>query len=493
MRDLESVNPSQIILLTVDALRADTAQKIDTLSELASAHIDIPDCQSTGSGTPTAMPGIMQSRLPTDHGGKAQAHPLVKDVPTLAETLSRNGCLCAGWHSNVYTSRDFDYHRGFDVFADLKSDPPDRPVAENNNDHGTNQGGNGSIIDAAHRLSQRLGVERLGQQAFYLLARYGLVDHRPYSRAETVVDAMLSWLSETESTQPRFAWGHLMDLHSPYLPPISYCEQVESCPTNRRERWRVNEQLRLAPQDIDQEQAGDLRGLYEAGAHYIDDQIERLVETLKQRKEWEETVLIVTADHGELFGDCSLPDDYPWEHANFLYDYITHVPLVIAGGTVPKDTIGGVASGFDIAPTVARLLDIEVSNDWVGSPISSESYYDRDSVYSVTGRGSKQDMTESELIPPETLHVSLRSSEKAVLWWSGEHYGPETFERTDTHTDPTVHETPLEGAIESTERIKQIEKEFEQVAHRIAGDGTTESKELDEETTERLRQLGYVE
>lgn len=130
MTVFEAAKPKHVVLLTVDCLRADTARHLSTLSSLMDEHVDVPDCQCTGSGTPTSMPGLFQSRLPTDYGGAAGSHSLVEDVPTLAEVLAEQGFDCGGWHSNVYTSREFDYQRGFDVFADLQSDEYDRPVGE---------------------------------------------------------------------------------------------------------------------------------------------------------------------------------------------------------------------------------------------------------------------------------------------------------------------------------------------------------------------------
>lgn len=361
------------------------------------------------------MCGIMQSRLPTDYGGEPRSHSLVDDVPTLAETLSGSGFECGGWHSNIYTSRNFDYQRGFDVFADLESDPVDRKVAPATDEltEANNEGP--SLVELAEALSQSLGVNSLGTKLFYILARYGLVDHRPHVHAERVLDGILEWITDQDDDAQRFGWGHFMDLHSPYLPPAEYRDRVEGCPTGAREVWEANERLRLQPQDITDEQATHLRSLYEAGALYVDDQISRLVDKLKASGQWSETLLVVTADHGELFEDCNVPDDYPWGHANYLCDYITHVPLIIAGGAVDRRTIDGVTSGMDVAPTIVNAVDESIPGKWRGSPVGSEAYNQREYVYSVTGRGTRQDQTESEIIPSDTLHFSMRNADSAVL------------------------------------------------------------------------------
>lgn len=492
---LSASEPSRVIILTIDALRADAAREMEALSGLAARGVEVPDTQCTGSGTPTSMCGVMQSRLPTDYGGEPRSHALVPDVPTLAEVLSGAGFACGGWHSNVYTSRSFDYQRGFDVYADLQSDPVDRPVDQAGDDEADAQGDAGvSLVAFGERVSERLGMQALGTKLFYRLARHGLVDYRPHVRAERVLDALLEWTDSEDADEPLFAWGHVMDLHSPYLPPEPYRERVEGCPTDSRAIWRANERLRLRPQDLTDEQAAHLWGLYLAGTRYVDDQIARLVDELRARGQWDETLLVVTADHGELFGDCPVPDDYPWGHANYLCDYITQVPLVMAGGAVPDRTVGGVASGADVAPTVAEAVGASIPDEWTGASLGSDVYQQREYVYSVTGRGSRQDQTESETIPSDTLHVSLRTEDLAVLWWSRDRHGPEFFDRGETHADPTVHETPVDaGEISGADAyVETIRDRFEAVA-RDVGETAEGAEGLDEETTERLRQLGYVE
>lgn len=496
MSVLSESEPKRVILLTVDALRADAARRMEGLSGLADAGVDVTDTHCTGAGTPTSMCGLMQSRLPTDHSDEPLAHTLTPDVPTLAEVLASSGFSCGGWHSNVYTSRTYDYERGYDVYADLQSDPKDRPVTTQEDEEvpETASSAEFSLIDTAKRVSERLGMLEQGTKLFYRLARRGLVDYRPHVAAEHVVDALLEWTGTKADDEPSFAYGHFMDVHSPYLPPEAYREQVESCPTGTREIWRANEQLRLQPQAITDEQATHLQGLYEAGTKYVDDQIARLVDELRTRGQWAETLLVITADHGELLGDREVPDDFPWSHANYLCDSITRVPLVIAGGSVGDRSVEGVASGIDVAPSIADAVGASIPDAWSGAPLGSPDFQNREYVYSVTGRGVRQDKTESDYLPSDTLHVSLRTEDLAVLWWSQDRHGPEFFDRTENHVDPTVHEAPLEGTAVSDADgyVETIRDRYESIA-RTVGDTVETAEELDQETTERLRQLGYVE
>lgn len=501
MAVLDGSEPELVVLLTVDCLRADAAEGMATLSELSAAGVSVTDHHCTGSGTPTSMPGVMQSRLPTDHGGEPRSHPLVEGVPTLAEALSAAGVTCGGWHSNVYTSRPFGYERGFDTFADLKSDPPDRPVdgegdGSDSGDRGRGDGedesgeggGERTLLDVGRAVAERFGVETLATRVLYGLRKLGVATGRPHVPADEVVDAMLGWLPEDgDEPGPRFAWGHVMDLHSPYLPPAEYRRAEPAAPDSARETWRLNERLRVDPGAFTDEEVDRLRGLYDASTAFVDDQLERLVDALRRRGRWEETLLVVTADHGELFGDATVPDDLAFGHANYLCAEITHVPLVLAGGAAPSATVEGVSSGTDVAPTVARALGADVPSEWDGLAVGGEAFEAREHVHSVTGRGSRQDNEPGE-VPGDTLHASLRTAEAAVLWWSS-HLDPEAYVR-QSGDERRVDPADLPGFEDHVETIRE---RFADAADRFDDEVNTGAEGLDEATTERLRQLGYVE
>jgi arylsulfatase A-like enzyme len=478
-----------VLLLTVDCLRADTAAELNSLSKLAASGTDVADCHCTGSGTPTSMPGLMQARLPTDHGGACRVHSLVPGVPTLAETFDAAGFRSGGWHSNVYTSRRFGYHRGFDIFADLKDEPPDHP-GDDTADGGADDGGR-NLLDLGESVSRRLGLEHEARRALSMLRRLGVVDRRPGVAAEVVVDSLLGWLPDGPTGERHFTWGHLMDLHSPYVPPDAYRRQVSDCPTSDSELWALNDTLRTKPQSLSDAEVQRLKGLYDAAARFVDDQLARLVKELRTRDLWDETVVVVTSDHGEMFDDRPIPDDYAFQHPNYLCDYVTHVPLVFGGGSVANETIERVASGADVAPTLATLAGVEPPDSWNGVVLGGAEHEGRAGVYSVTGRGTRQDHTESSTLPKETVHVSFRTGQEATLWWSDGARDPECYERGSAGLDPAVHETSVPCDETSDTSVDAIAKRFaEVVADRQMED---ESNDLDDETTERLRQLGYLE
>lgn len=471
---------SNIILLSVDCLRADISRELETLSGLMSSYIDAPDCQCTGSNTYTSMPGLMQSRLSTDAGGRLGPHPLVEGVPTLAEVLSEQGFHCAGWHSNHFTSREFAYQRGFEIFSDLTYDSPSRSVEDS--DSSSELDLSRSLISRGRALSKQLGVEAQAKRILEWFQKYGVFD-QPSVPAESVIDAILDRISAANGDSSLFLWGHLMDTHSPYSPPKQYREMI-----SEGDVQTLNDKIRRQPQEVTSSEAELLKNLYLGSARYVDDQIARLIIETKSRGIWDETLLIITSDHGEMFSERSIPDYYPFEHPSFLCDYITHVPLVFAGGSLTNGTITETVSGMDIAPTIATIVGAEIPNKWRGIPIKSSKHDKRELVYSVTSPGPRPTQ-KNEDAPDSAIHASIRTERRAVLWWSNEDRSSELYDRSDTHVDPTVHERFLEADNSYNDLI----------ASRFSGDGdsrkdvTDYAEGLDEETADRLRKLGYIE
>lgn len=475
MSTLADLNPEIVIFAVVDSLRADAVRRaMQTVETLGERGVVATDCFCTGSGTPTGMTGLMQSRLPTDHGGQAAAHPLVPDVPTLAEEFKSRGFDTGGWHSNPYTSDEYDYDRGFDTFHDLTR----REGAGNDTESSLRPGRVKRLEDAA----KALGVDELAREAFLRLRRYGLVDYRPHAPAEDAVSEFLRWLDT--DTEGSFGWFQLMDTHSPYLPPDSYLESESDCPTSRREIWRLNDLIRDAPQDLSDDEVSRLESLYLASARYVDDQIARLVDELKGASRWGDTLLIVTGDHGEMFGDHDIPDDIPLRHPNYLCESVTRVPLVFAGGAVESDRVTEPISGRDVPPTLVRTVGETPPESWDGRPLGEGG----SEALSVTGRGVKQDHQPGQEIPSDTLHASLRTDDYAVLWWSNGVRPPEFLKRTESG-ERKVKRCAVPG---SEHLAEHLEERFAEAAEGHVGhDDSTD--DLEEGTAERLRELGYLE
>lgn len=98
-----------------------------------------------------------------------------------------------------------------------------------------------------------------------------------------------------------------------------------------------------------------LRALYRAEISYLDQRIGELRDELQARGEWEDTIFVVTGDHGENIGDHGLMD-----HQYALYDTLIHVPLVIQGGAFTGgDTVDDLVQLTDLGPTLLDATGID--------------------------------------------------------------------------------------------------------------------------------------
>jgi len=96
----------------------------------------------------------------------------------------------------------------------------------------------------------------------------------------------------------------------------------------------------------------------------IDQGVGRIIEALKETGQWENTVIVFTADHGELMGDHGL-----WLKGPFFYDGLINVPLIVYDpGAKPAKT-GALASSIDIFPTCCELLGIEIPRACAGTSL----------------------------------------------------------------------------------------------------------------------------
>jgi arylsulfatase A-like enzyme len=115
--------------------------------------------------------------------------------------------------------------------------------------------------------------------------------------ADDVTGAFLRWLPSTGG-RPFFAFLNLFDAHGPMPPPPEYQDRFKA----------KNEDLRS----------------YLGGIRYMDDAIDRMLDTLAARGVLDRTIVVISSDHGEQFGEHGLR-----LHGNSLYRQLLHVPLVV--------------------------------------------------------------------------------------------------------------------------------------------------------------------
>ncbi len=158
--------------------------------------------------------------------------------------------------------------------------------------------------------------------------------------------------------KPFFAWIHLYPPHTPYLPPEPYMGMFNTSLRLRtaKSHWKVfkDRSFVLEVQSKKQNIMNIMRDRYDEFIRYCDKQFEDFIGKLERLNKLENTVIILTSDHGESFKHGYLGHGGP-----HLYEQVTHIPLIIKEGGQSKGLIiNDLVEQIDIPPTILDLAHI---------------------------------------------------------------------------------------------------------------------------------------
>lgn len=184
--------------------------------------------------------------------------------------------------------------------------------------------------------------------------------------AKAITDEALAWL-ELHPTDRFALYLHYLDAHTPYRPPRPYIEKYADSGYAGPVGDTFNDEEGADAGKYDDADKKKIIALYDASIRYIDDQIGRLLDSLKSNGRLERTVVILSADHGEEF----------WDHGRFfhgqsLYDELLHVPLIVRlpGGAHAGSVIERPVRSIDIAPSILEWMGLPRPEGFRGSPLS---------------------------------------------------------------------------------------------------------------------------
>ncbi len=370
------VDRNAIVLVTVDCLRADHCGFIGYarpttpfLDRLACESLILPAAIAAGVPTYYSVPSILTSRSPLAFGREVVG--LCTGEPTLASTLRESGYATAFFGAaNPYISAHFGYDQGFDTFEDFL-DHGLTPVADPASTLPSEDGWSRRLNRALDQASHGLGVGAAYDELYFQYCQRwaapppGSLDAlRRFPAADVIVDRALTWLASV-GNRPCFLWLHLMDPHSPYYPTASGQELFEAMPTSAGRARYVN-----AYWSRPGIAAARLRGyrdeivaLYDSGIRWVDAQLQRLVDGMRQSQLWNNCIFALTADHGEEF----LEHEGRYHPPSSLAEELIHVPLLLR---VPraekKEQSKSPFSLLDLAPTILDAAALPIPPEFQG-------------------------------------------------------------------------------------------------------------------------------
>lgn len=272
--------------------------------------------------------------------------PLGAVPMTLAQAFARNGYRTGAFVANrFYASHETGLGRGFSVYEDFQVTLQQILLSSSL-----------SQLAIPRELMDGVGFREKTEalRTFGLRGPPKPTAHRKV--AATVTDEFLEWEGDGEA-QPFFAFLNYFDAHDPYEPP---------------EPWRT----RFSP-------TPDRMALYDGGIAYMDAELGRLTGELAKRGVLDRTVIVVTSDHGEMFGEHG----GVLSHGHALYLELTHVPLVVR---YPRALPAGVrvsrpAPLRDLARSLVELAGLKdtmpghnlLTEAWRSTPVPVQPSRDR--------------------------------------------------------------------------------------------------------------------
>jgi arylsulfatase A-like enzyme len=366
-RPLPPASAPNVLLIVLDTVGAEhlhlygsgrsTSQSID---ELAARGIRFDQAQATSSWTLPSHASMFTGRWPHELSA-GWFTPLDGTLPTLAEFVGSHGYATAGFIANTwYCARDSGLGRGFTHYRDFRfprltalrtAALVDRPLE--------------GIVSIERFLEDWLDLD-LFSAAVDRLYRLLKLNRK---EAETVNREFFDWLSHREqSERPFFAFLNFYDAHYPYELPELGIHRFGAKARSGPETAVVRDWPRVIQHGPSPGQVTFGRDAYDDCVANLDEHLGRLIDELKRRRVLDRTWVIITADHGESFGEN--PGVF-W-HGTSLYQAQLHVPLVIvppAGGP-PAKVVTETVSLRDLAATVGGLVGLEGDSPFPGESLS---------------------------------------------------------------------------------------------------------------------------
>ena len=436
-----------VLLIVVDALRPDTlscygndAFETPAFDRLAADGIVFEQARAPAPWTVPSMATVLTGTSPWTHRVTRASNEIPDEIPTLAERMHAGGYATAAIGRNKFLCRG-RFNRGFQHVDFFPRRRIHTPLADT---LGTlwrrSEAGTGTTPDITRRAT--------------------------------------AWLKDRRETNG-FLWLHVFDPHMPYEPGAAFMPEGpisprigfrfgsvravragRFVPTTREKRW--------------------IQGLYQGEVRAVDHYLGRLLTRLDELDMDDDTVIVLTSDHGEEFWEHD-----GWEHGHTLYDELLSVPLIVKlPGSARVDRIATPVSLGSLMPTILEMGQIE----------GSEGPFSYPSIASLL-----EGQLATEMPPAQFATGQLYYEPREAVKFEG--YKFIRWKREDRHelfdltADPgEQHDVAEDHPWEVARAGKLLDGyELSEVALRERLGAIDRESPLDADTEDHLRSLGYIE
>jgi arylsulfatase A-like enzyme len=443
------------LIITLDAVRRDHLSQYGyNRDTFPAADYIIDDDGVTfdqtivnGTYTGISLPSFLTSR----YNGKTA----LQSGPTIGSELPeevRTGAI----HSNTLLSSVTDNIFGMDVYENFDGQMENKSSAPVTNKIARR------LFDSVRPKLKQAGVFDIARRVQEAVFPASLIHEvTVFKSAETTTDRALKFIRNTDESF--CLWVHYMDPHRPYAinaNPPAYAPDVDESKI-----FDLMASAGVEPEKIDQNQRRLLIDLYDSAIKYTSRHVSRLFEELAAEGVWDNTSVILTADHGEEFGEHGL-----YYHRNRPYEELVRVPMFMKTTDSSSNLRSQVTEQrelIDIAPTVCRLHGVEPPEAFLGTdlrdsatrePITRGSFTDDAPVVSVRADGWKyisigdrSELYDLHTDPGEQDDVSAANPDKRRV------YRSKIPERLLENEDSGVPEDVTEDARQRLEELGYLD------------------------------------
>jgi len=473
-----------VLVYVMDALRADfcscygheyeTTPRIDAFAEDA---VRYENAYTTATWTKPAASSLLTGRQPR----AVNAMGLLNTLPPLSDTLPRKlgdaGVSTRAVSTNTFVAEEFGF-TGFDEFTHLQKNPTTqqrRRTAES-------RGHEDKVTDA-------LGIDR-----------------KVVPISADINDVLFDYYESVGPDEDTFTLAWSIDTHGPYFV------------RGETSHFGNDPEEVIQESEVSTENMDHVRSLYRDMIRYNDHQFGRLLEKLREEGLYDETLVVVCADHGESFGDHTKFFDWPIiGHSGVVYEELVNVPLLVKFPTETATADSAADSGLeagagggevvedlvqltDIYPTVADLFGFETPETLQGESLLPVDGGTGDRTIFVESQPTSENVYSGAVRRGDEKFLRIRKEwqwrrdprrmAESLLW----KFAVPSNQLFDLGTDPaetTDHSDRRPGvAADLEDAFETTRDRLEAHSQSITDEGTTD---ISGDTERHLEALGYLE
>lgn len=491
-----------ILFIVWDACRYDYAlEHAPTLRELGEEGVWFENAIAPATWSLPSHTSMFTGKYPHEHG---VTQPSQSKIPTtLSRELSSKGYSTYCVSGNGFASNQWGFGEGFDYLRFTQGPEPYtdglemydflREKTERENKDLIEAVKEATLECATHEHKFKstanllsVAINHLSREKIELLQNipHPMFNEGPqYSytgkKNTNIIKKILQ--GEHNSEDPFFLFSNYMETHRPYIPNNRLQKKYLGRTLSRKELIRLNEEIadpweyiaRFETDSINDSDIQKLRSLYAGEVETVDQYLNSLLKALEAEGIRDDTLVIVTADHGEMLGEKDSFGRHRMGHEAAMSEHLSRVPLVISHSSLERKRVNehiSLKNVFDFLLDTATTGDIDLNNFYTNGPVFCE----------YPALGDERMYEEYPNVSDQI--IKQRVSQDAVSGYSGDWYAAIDSDSTEM-AQLNGEQQPIEST--PNELIKQIRFNLDALSK-------LEGQDIDRETAGRLKHLGYL-